>query len=61
MQGSSPGDLVVLDGDGAVVVPRARCGEVLAAAEERHAVEVDLLERLGAGESTLDAMGLRAE
>ena len=40
---------------------RARRGEVLAAAEERHAGEVDLLERLGAGESTLDAMGLRGE
>ncbi len=55
-----PGDLVVLDGDGAVVVPRSRREEVLAAAEERHAAELDLLERLRAGESTLDAMGLRA-
>lgn len=54
-----PGDLVVLDGDGAVVVPRPRCGDVLAAAEERHAHELGLRERLVAGESTLEAMGLR--
>ncbi len=56
-----PGDLVVLDGDGAVVVPRGRCDDVLAAAEERQASELDLQERLAAGESTLDAMGLRRE
>ena len=54
-----PGDLVVLDGDGAVVVPRARSDDVLAAAEARHAFELDLRARLAAGESTLDAMGLR--
>lgn len=54
-----PGDLVVLDGDGAVVVPRARSGGVLAAAEARHASEAELRARLAAGESTLDAMGLR--
>lgn len=54
-----PGDLVVLDGDGAVVVPGARGAEVLAAAETRHADELRLQERLAAGESTLAAMGLR--
>lgn len=54
-----PGDLVVLDGDGAVAVPAARCAEVLAAAEARYAHELCLHERLAAGESTLDAMGLR--
>lgn len=56
-----PGDIVVLDGDGAVVVPRRRRGEVLAAAEARHASELDLCARLASGESTLDAMGLRAD
>ncbi len=54
-----PGDLVVLDGDGVVVVARARRHDVLAAAEARHAFEADLRARLAAGESTLDAMGLR--
>jgi 4-hydroxy-4-methyl-2-oxoglutarate aldolase len=44
-----PGDLVVLDGDGAAVVPRDRCGDVLAAAEARHASELDLRARLTAG------------
>lgn len=54
-----PGDVVVLDGDGAVIVPRARYEDVLAAAEQRHAHELGLRERLAAGESTLAAMGLR--
>ncbi|MEO5633368.1 dimethylmenaquinone methyltransferase [Gaiella sp.] len=54
-----PGDLVVLDGDGAVVVPWARSADVLAATEARHAYELDLRERLATGESTLDVMGLR--
>lgn len=54
-----PGDVVVLDGDGAVVVPQARRPEVLAAAEAREAFERALLPRLEAGEATLDAMGLR--
>lgn len=54
-----PGDVVVLDGDGAVVVSQARRPEVLAAAEAREAFERALLPRLEAGEATLDAMGLR--
>lgn len=54
-----PGDLVILDGDGCVVVPAARRDVVLAAAEARQAYERELAARLAAGESTLDAMGLR--
>jgi 4-hydroxy-4-methyl-2-oxoglutarate aldolase len=53
-----PGDVVVLDGDGAVVVPRARRDEVLAAAEARFAYEGEVQLRLEAGASTLEAMGL---
>jgi 4-hydroxy-4-methyl-2-oxoglutarate aldolase len=53
------GDVVVLDGDGCVVVPAARRDEVLAAAEARQAVERELMRRLEAGEVTMDAMGLR--
>lgn len=56
----APGDLVILDGDGVVVVPLDRRDEVLAAAEARHAKERDLTPRLEAGELTLDLMGLRA-
>ncbi|MCY7303583.1 MAG: dimethylmenaquinone methyltransferase [Thermoleophilia bacterium] len=54
-----PGDLVVLDGDGAVVVARARAEDVLGAAEARLRAELALMARLGAGEVTLDAMKLR--
>ena len=56
-----PGDVIVLDADGAVVVPRARRDEVLAAAEARAAKERDVVRRLEAGELTLDLMGLRDE
>jgi 4-hydroxy-4-methyl-2-oxoglutarate aldolase len=54
-----PGDVVVLDGDGVVVVPRARRDEVLAAAEARGAKEREWRPRLEAGELTLDLLGLR--
>jgi 4-hydroxy-4-methyl-2-oxoglutarate aldolase len=54
-----PGDVVVLDGDGCVVVSSARRDEVLAAAEARQALERELMGRLTAGEVTMDAMGLR--
>ena len=54
-----PGDVVVLDGDGVVVVPRGRRDEVLVGAEARHAKEQGLLPRLAAGELTLDVLGLR--
>ena len=57
----APGDLVVLDGDGIVVVPDARRAEVLAAAEGRAAHERDLVPRLESGELTLDLFGLRSD
>ena len=57
----APGDVVILDGDGVVVVPLDRRGEVLAAAEARQAKERDLIPRLEAGELTLDLMGLRGD
>ena len=55
----APGDVVILDGDGVVVVPDVRRAEVLAAAEAREAKERDLTPRLEAGELTLDLFGLR--
>ncbi len=48
-----------MDGDGAVVVPAGRLGEVLAAARERAAREAGVRERLRAGELTYDLHGLR--
>ena len=53
------GDLVVLDGDGACVVERARIDEVLAAAEAREESERVKRARLQAGELSYDIDGLR--
>lgn len=55
----APRDVVILDGDGVVVVPRERGDDVLAAAEARETKERALVPRLEAGELTLDLMGLR--
>jgi len=54
-----PGDLVVMDGDGAVVVPAGRLDDVLAAARERAERERRLCEQLDAGRLTYDLHGLR--
>ncbi|MFN0153771.1 MAG: RraA family protein [Gaiella sp.] len=53
-----PGDIVVLDGDGVVVVPAGRGDEVLAAAEARAAWETDLRRRIEAGETTAEILEL---
>ncbi|HEY4024850.1 MAG TPA: RraA family protein [Candidatus Dormibacteraeota bacterium] len=55
----APGDLVVMDGDGAVVVPAARLDAVLAAAAAREEREDALRDRLLEGELTYDVHGLR--
>lgn len=55
-----PGDVVVLDGDGAVVVEGRRAPAVLVAARARAAHEDELRERLRAGETSYDLLGLRA-
>lgn len=47
------GDLVVGDADGVVVIPAARAEDVRASSAERERSEVDYLERLRAGQSTL--------
>jgi 4-hydroxy-4-methyl-2-oxoglutarate aldolase len=56
----SPGDIVALDADGAVSIPRTRSAEVLAAAEARCEREVRLREKLLAGATSYDLHGLRA-
>ncbi len=55
-----PGDVVVLDCDGAVVVAAERAAEVEALALEREARELALRERLEAGELSYDIHGLRS-
>lgn len=54
-----PGDYVVLDGDGVVVVRKERVREVLAKARERAQREASLRERFARGELSLDLYGLR--
>jgi 4-hydroxy-4-methyl-2-oxoglutarate aldolase len=54
-----PGDVVVADDDGVMVVPRARSEEVLAATRERLSKEEETRRRLDAGELGLDFYGLR--
>jgi 4-hydroxy-4-methyl-2-oxoglutarate aldolase len=56
----APGDLVVLDGDGAVVLPAGRVEEVLPDARERTAREAAVRERYRGGELSYDVQGLRA-
>jgi 4-hydroxy-4-methyl-2-oxoglutarate aldolase len=52
-----PGDLIAGDGDGVVCIPRARAGEVVQASREREEKESKILERLKAGETTLEIYG----
>ena len=56
-----PGDLVLGDDDGVVVVRPDRAEEVLAAARAREDAEAGLMERLGQGELTLDILQLRSK
>ena len=57
--GIRQGDVVVLDADGAAVVPQERVGEVLVAARERAAREVEKRAKLKAGALSYDLDGLR--
>ena len=53
-----PGDLVVGDLDGVVVLPRAQVGAVIAAALAREAKEAEVLQQLAKGARTVDIYGL---
>jgi 4-hydroxy-4-methyl-2-oxoglutarate aldolase len=52
-----PGDLVIGDDDGVVIVPAVRVDEVTAAAHAREAKEEDLRRRLRAGATTMELFG----
>jgi 4-hydroxy-4-methyl-2-oxoglutarate aldolase len=56
-----PGDIVVADDDGVVVVPRAGAAQVLEASRLREQKEAASRERYGAGELSLDVQGMRGD
>jgi len=55
-----PGDVIVADADGVVVVPRGAAGDVARLGQERVAKEQKTRERLGKRELGLDFYGLRS-
>lgn len=55
----TPGDVIIGDADGVVVVPRETAADVVAAADARLAKEAGTRERLKAGELGIDIYGLR--
>ncbi len=56
-----PGDVIVGDGDGVVVVPREAAADVMRLGQERLSKEEKTRERLRSGELGLDFYGLRAK
>jgi 4-hydroxy-4-methyl-2-oxoglutarate aldolase len=54
----SPGDLVVADADGVVVVPADRAEAAVTAGEARERKEADAMAQLRAGATTLELFGL---
>ena len=56
----NPGDVVIADDDGVVIVPRTQAGEVLKASLARVVNEEEKRIRLAAGELSLDLYNLRA-
>jgi 4-hydroxy-4-methyl-2-oxoglutarate aldolase len=54
-----PGDLVVMDCDGAMALPAARVDEVVPLALEREKREAEMRQRYAAGELSYDAQGIR--
>ena len=57
----NPGDVIVGDADGVVVVPRATAADVAKAGQQRIAKEVKTRERLAKGELGVEFYGLRAK
>jgi len=53
----NPGDLIVGDRDGVVSIPQARVGEVIEKGKAREADEAAKIERIRAGERTIDIYG----
>ncbi|NKB50248.1 MAG: 4-hydroxy-4-methyl-2-oxoglutarate aldolase [Alphaproteobacteria bacterium] len=53
----NPGDLVIGDGDGVVVIPREQVGDAIAASNARDAREVEMMEVLRTGKTTVEIYG----
>jgi 4-hydroxy-4-methyl-2-oxoglutarate aldolase len=60
-QAVEPGDVIVADDDGVVVVTREKAAEVLEASRAREEKEAVSRERYRAGEPSLDVQGMRDE
>jgi 4-hydroxy-4-methyl-2-oxoglutarate aldolase len=58
-QSVEPGDVIVADDDGVVVVPRDKAAEMLEAARAREEKEAVSRQRYQAGELSLDVQGMR--
>jgi 4-hydroxy-4-methyl-2-oxoglutarate aldolase len=56
----NPGDIVVGDHDGVVVVPLDQCEEILAAAKAKEDAEAEIIRKIKAGGSTRDILGFKA-
>jgi 4-hydroxy-4-methyl-2-oxoglutarate aldolase len=54
----SPGDWIMGDRDGVVVIPRRNVSEVIAAAKAREAAEIALRKGIESGKSTVELLGL---
>lgn len=52
-----PGDLIAGDGDGLVVIPLAMIPAAIEGSRQREAQEVEILQKLRAGEASLDVYG----
>ncbi len=55
----NPGDVIVGDDDGVVVVPRAEAAQIARRAAEREEREAEVRQRLASGELGLDVYGMR--
>lgn len=54
----APGDLVVADDDGVIVIPAAEAGRTILAGEDRAEKEAAMMQKLANGAKTLDLLGL---
>jgi 4-hydroxy-4-methyl-2-oxoglutarate aldolase len=54
-----PGDVVIADDDGVVIVPKARAADIAKASAAREVKEAATRKRLAAGELGLDIYGMR--